>query len=285
MKQPTSEIANEGILSLSGALRLVRELFRLEVERMRAAGIAVGEDEFRGLYTSDGEADRLLDDEPDASPSAGAAGIRDELDRFARTDTGRFGRLVRLAAPDRFESGALLLCLASEVDLGMERLVGYVQDDVTKRRPRVDLALRLLGDPNGAASAAFDPGSRLLRWRLITLHDEPGNHTRRYARATSPSIRVVAYLEERDGVDDALLIHGRVLDGGDGLAIGMDTNERVAALAALPAQRRLCHRSSQCRTDIAALRAAAATVAAGAVWRSSACVSRRWRPMEGSKQG
>ena len=43
-------------------LALIGQLLALEVERMRAAGIAVGEDEYRGLYVSDAEADRLVQD-------------------------------------------------------------------------------------------------------------------------------------------------------------------------------------------------------------------------------
>jgi len=41
---------------------VARALLGLEVERMRAAGIPVGEDEYRGLYTPQHEADRLLDE-------------------------------------------------------------------------------------------------------------------------------------------------------------------------------------------------------------------------------
>jgi hypothetical protein len=43
-----------------------------------------------------------------------------------------------------FEVDALLICLAPEIDLRYERLFGYLQDDVTKRRPSVDLLLNLL---------------------------------------------------------------------------------------------------------------------------------------------
>ena len=153
----TVTLANEGVLDLTRALGLVRELFRLEVGRMREAGIAVGEDEFRGLYTSDDEADRLLRDEGDDAANDDAAAIRAELARFAAADSGRFGRLARTARLDAFEAACVLLCLASEVDLGMERLVGYVQDDVTKRRPRVDLALRLMGGAGAPARVRSTP--------------------------------------------------------------------------------------------------------------------------------
>jgi hypothetical protein len=38
----------------------------------------------------------------------------------------------------------LLICLAPELDLKYEKLYAYLQDDVTKKRPSVDLCLTLL---------------------------------------------------------------------------------------------------------------------------------------------
>lgn len=255
---------NEGVLGLARALGLVRELFRLEVGRMREAGIAVAEDEFRGLYTSDDEADRLLrGEDPDSTGSGDAAAIRAELEAFTREDTGRFGRLARTAKLDAFEAGCLLLCLASEVDLGMERLVGYVQDDVTKRRPRVDLALRLMGDARASGAGAFDPGSRLRRWRLVTVHDEPGQpHTPLRARYVALEPRVVAYLEGRDGIDDALQLFAAMLPASaPNERIGGD--ERVAALASLPGATLTPPVVAMSGTDLAAVREAAGVIASG----------------------
>jgi hypothetical protein len=160
-------------------LALIRDLLRLEVARMRAAGIPVGEDEFRGLYTSDEEADRLLrDGAAGVQPGADFRAVRAALSSFVESDDGRVGELARIAGLDPFEANCVLLCLASEADLGIERLIGYVQDDVTKRRPRIDLALRLLAEDVTSAGAAFEATSALRRLRLISLHDEPGQpHT------------------------------------------------------------------------------------------------------------
>ncbi len=220
--------------SLGDALGLIRELLALEVARMRRAGIAVGEDEFRGLYTSDEEADRLLrpsiagSEEPERKAFAAA---RDAIASFAANDTGRFGRLARMAGLDSFESGCALLCLASETDLGIERVIGYVQDDVTKRRPRVDLALRLLKDEGEDSYGAFDAASRLRRLRLITLHDEPGQpHTPLRARYVGLDPRVVAYLDGHDGIEESLQLHAELLN-----LTASDADVSVAALAALPA--------------------------------------------------
>lgn len=43
-----------------------------------------------------------------------------------------------------FDLDLMLIALAPEIDLRYERLYAYLQDDVTRKRPSVDLALNLL---------------------------------------------------------------------------------------------------------------------------------------------
>ena len=45
---------------------------------------------------------------------------------------------------DDFEWWALIICLAPALDLRYERIYGYLQDDVTRSLPGVDLLLTLL---------------------------------------------------------------------------------------------------------------------------------------------
>ncbi len=217
------------------ALALVRELLRVEVERMRAAGIPVGEDEFRGLYTSDDEADRLLG--ASTASDRGApdfAEVRASLADIATQPGTRIGELGRIAGLNAFEAGCVLLCLASEADLGIERLIGYVQDDVTKRRPRVDLALRLLADDRVHARDAFEAESPLRRLRLISLFDEPGQpHTPLQARYIALDPRIAAYLLGQDGLDEALQLSATVLPS-QAFDEEPAIRPEIAALAALP---------------------------------------------------
>lgn len=51
------------------------------------------------------------------------------------------------------EVDLLLICLAPELDLRYEKLYAYLQDDVTKKRPTVELALNLLS-PSWEAKVA-----------------------------------------------------------------------------------------------------------------------------------
>ena len=95
-------------------------------------------------------AQRLLDEEVGPVPDAAAP-----------TDGAVRARRVR--------AEALLVCLAPDVDLRYERLYAYLQDDVTRRRPTVDLVLRLLGARRESAPtlARARPARRLLRRGLL----------------------------------------------------------------------------------------------------------------------
>ena len=195
-------------------LALVRQLLALEVERMRAAGIAVGVDDYRGLYVSDVEADRLVQDASVVSTNEGTASaerrmeeVRAQITSLAAEPDGSIATLVRIGRLSAFDVGCLLLCLSSEQDLSTERLVAYTQDDVSKRRPRIDLALRVLEGSRrrGEFRAAFHIDAPLRRWRLIALHDEQGQpHTPLLARYISLDPRIAAYLLGETGIDEVL---------------------------------------------------------------------------------
>jgi AAA+ superfamily predicted ATPase len=137
----------------SAAEHVLAELDRLElvvrrrVLRLRAASLLT-DDEFRGLYIADAHVDALL-----AGIAPGADDELRELDGFiehvlrenaAREHDGLpLPRLCRALGLDPFERDVVLLALAPEVALRWETLYAYVQNDVTKRRPTVELALDL----------------------------------------------------------------------------------------------------------------------------------------------
>jgi len=253
------------------AVDLVRGLIRGEVARMRAAGIAVGADEYRGLYTPDDEADRLLAVRPfrhDASGEQPAA-AQAEISRLVQSDHGPFARLVAMGSLDTFEAGCILLCLASETDLGIERLIAYVQDDVTKRRPRVDLALRLLASPEAQAEArgSFEPGAPLRRHHLITLHEEPGQpHTPLIAQYLALDPRIAGFLAGQDGVDELLHPFAELTELGKSppdavSALQGATGAQVRALAELPVIALQPPALSLCGRDAAQRRLAARELA------------------------
>lgn len=61
--------------------------------------------------------------------------------------TLRLEYLATVFGLDDFDFDALLICLAPSLDLRYERLYGFLQDDVTRKRPTVNLVLDLLCGP------------------------------------------------------------------------------------------------------------------------------------------
>ncbi|MFI1195412.1 ATP-binding protein [Micromonospora sp. NPDC020750] len=165
-----------------GSPTLLRRLQRVELA-VRAAVAARREsdpqpdDPFRGLYLSDEAVDASLaagrepfhpwpGDPADASarasagsgPAAGAgptpAGAQAGPGGTGR-DSGpdRLAALARAARLTPLDEALLLVALAPDVDSRFELFYGYLNDDVTRRRPSVGLALRLCGLPEAAAPA------------------------------------------------------------------------------------------------------------------------------------
>jgi AAA+ superfamily predicted ATPase len=137
---------------------------RREVYRWRKSG-QNPEDNFRGLYVSDADADALL--ERPLGYSWGQTTADAERDRtfeeaLRQSEKQRetllegyrtsvtIPRLLFLADTfqfDQVDRDIFLICLAPYIDLRYERIYGYLQDDVTRKRPTINLVLDLLGDP------------------------------------------------------------------------------------------------------------------------------------------
>jgi hypothetical protein len=150
---------------LQAELERIDILIRREVRRWQLAGQDPSDD-FRGLYLSDDQAEGLLtrsfgaswgqtvvlapeEAQAFAAAQAEATQQAETLAKMARQQ-GRITRLEHLAATfglDRFDLDTLLICLAPSLDLRYERIYGYLQDDVTRKHPSVNLVLDLLCDP------------------------------------------------------------------------------------------------------------------------------------------
>jgi hypothetical protein len=227
---------------------LVSSLLSAEVERMRATGIPVGEDEFRGLYISESEVDRLLGSPRHAARENGAAprdgrlaSLREALAELVASAGGPLGQVASLAGLSPFEAGCLLLCLAADEDSDVQRLIAYAQDHVSRRRPSVELLIRVFAgdDPGGVARRAFDADAPLRRWRLVTLHDEPGQpHTPPGGRSVALDSRIAGHLLGDAALDETLRLHSRLTSIPDGPCyppLPSPLRERIEALSALPA--------------------------------------------------
>lgn len=129
-------------------------------------------DELRGTYVSDEWVLRMLAAEgsEECSPSAPPALACDGVDSLL--EDARWARLTDLLSLRRFERAVLLLALASEVDGKYERVFGYLNNDLTRRLPTRDLAIRLFrlfeGDEARCREMLAD-GSPLFRNGLLHI--------------------------------------------------------------------------------------------------------------------
>jgi AAA+ superfamily predicted ATPase len=155
-----------------GALRhLDRRLESAIVAAQAAYGPEAGTDPFRGLHITQSEVERLLARQP-AEPLFAPA----EANLPASDPDGGLSWLSQTFGLSPFELDVLLIGLAPELDLRYERAYAFLQDDVSHRRPSVDLALNLLCrtlDEKLSYRAVFAPDAPLLRNGLINLIADP----------------------------------------------------------------------------------------------------------------
>src|SRR4051812_9137872 len=137
---------------LDGELRRVDVLLHREILRLRAR-YQLSLDEFRGLYVSDEQVDSLVRNNG-VSPE-----IFEELPRQAK-DPPEWAALDLTP----FEHDVLLLALARELNLKYETLYAYLQNDVARKKPSVELALRVCSE---ADSNRLLPESRLVSTGLL----------------------------------------------------------------------------------------------------------------------
>src|SRR5260370_15900328 len=175
-----AETARSPVFWLIPALRRLDGLLERAISAAQAAyGAEAAADRFRGLYISALEAERLLRREP-ANPILQKEGEVAVTDTYVMAgDDGKLSQLQNTFGLSDFDLDLLLIGLAPELDLRYERLYAYLQDDVTRRRPSVDLALNLLC-PTAEAKLLrrchFLSSGPLVRHKLVHLVPD-GNNT------------------------------------------------------------------------------------------------------------
>ncbi|MBV7245636.1 ATP-binding protein [Streptomyces sp. MW-W600-10] len=142
------------------------------------------DDDFRGLYLTDESIARLLDDEGargfpavdgssagDAVEGPLAEGAPDGL--LVEDDDSRLAALAREFGLTALDTEILLIALVPDLDDRFEAFYGYLNDDVSRRRPSIGLALGLCGtalsDP--AARARLAAGAPLRAGGLLLAED------------------------------------------------------------------------------------------------------------------
>jgi Winged helix domain, variant/ATPase family associated with various cellular activities (AAA) len=173
---------------LEAELRLLDLIVLHDVVAMRREAAAASES--HGLYVSHEEVHRLLDPDPPgdsgdagalAAIQAAAAGLRAAIDAAVARGHGEgltlpLPQLAARLGLTALETQVIIVCVAPELDRKYDRLYAYLQNDITRKRPSVDLVTRLLcSAPHDRwrALASFSAHSPLLRHGILRTVDDP----------------------------------------------------------------------------------------------------------------
>jgi SpoVK/Ycf46/Vps4 family AAA+-type ATPase len=221
----------------------------LLARRRRRARVRHPLEAFKGLVVSEEEVVGLLDELIESGDDNGAQDddesvrrIDDDVSR--RIDASRrdpidrpLARLARLFHLTAFEMDTLLVCVAPEIDRRYEKVYGYLQDDITQKRPTVGLVLDLLcrtDEERLAARPGFDPEAPLIRYRLCRLTETAaGASVPLLSRALALDDRIVQLLLGYERVDARLAGSVRLFLPDDSTPLVVDDSlvERMRAVA------------------------------------------------------
>jgi SpoVK/Ycf46/Vps4 family AAA+-type ATPase len=195
-------------------------------------------DEFSGMYISEDEINGYLDRENKPADArqvynhkaikALTTGIqqrRKEIDKqvaftLARGTKKETKQEVRLCLPglkERFqltgtELNILLCCLAPDIDFRFERYFAYLQNDVSRRRPTIQLLARMfLGEKDAVfeARGVFNKETGLLGKNLFNFNGS-GDETPFPAQQLVVADSVIDFLLESDHLDTFISEIGRL---------------------------------------------------------------------------
>ncbi|WNI24055.1 ATP-binding protein [Streptomyces sp. ITFR-16] len=213
-----------GLAHLWLRLALVERRVRDAVAARRAVD-PDPDDPYRGQYLTPEGAERIL-----RTPAAATDEERAEPVQEPAPEPPAGSRIAGLArafglAPLDVE--LLLVALAPDIDARFEPLYGYLNDDLTRRRPTVQLALELCGQPMaGPARFRLSPSAPLVAGGLLEVTETERPLLTRVLKVPD---RITAHLLGDDEIDGSL--HWLVSVGGPQPAADTERTDRIAAAA------------------------------------------------------
>lgn len=201
-------------------MRLVEQRVRTVVAARRATD-PDPDDPYRGQYLTPEAVERIL-----ASPATPLPVPTDDGAPPAAPTGTRLARLTEAFGLAPLDVELLLVAVAPDVDARFERLYGYLNDDLTRRRPTIGLALELCGlHGAGAGRFRFAADAPLVAGGLldITEADRP-----LLSRGLRVPDRVTAHLLGDDAPDGRLRGLARVAGGRTGHRAGANPRSALA---------------------------------------------------------
>ncbi|WP_078628500.1 ATP-binding protein [Streptomyces sp. NRRL F-2664] len=218
--------ADGGIPYLWARLRLVEERVRRAVDLRRAAD-PDPDDPYRGQYLTPEAVLRILDGGHGGHDAGAGHGPDLPTPACPPPPGSPLAVLTTRFGLEPLDVDLLLVALAPDLDARFERLYGYLNDDLTRRRPTVGLALELCGrDHADTARFRLAPGAPLVAGGLLEL-TEPERPP--LSRVLAVPDRVTAHLLGDTAPDPHL---AEVLgEAADDPAADPDELQRAAAAA------------------------------------------------------
>ncbi len=207
--EPLAQPYRDALEHLDELLKRLDLSIQVEVGRLRRSQTSTNE-WVRFAAITDEEVDELLTSGADLSGQAPAGadvverrqavGSLVEQRVAATVHAGvalPFVELARTFGLSGLELDFLLVCLAPEIDRRYERLYGYLQDDMTRKRPSIGLVLAL-SCPGGRARiearSLFSSSAPLVRYRLLHVIEEPPGASPFLSRPVRVSDQIAAFL-------------------------------------------------------------------------------------------
>lgn len=189
-------------------LKRIDRLIDLQVTKFRENNKIM--DGFKGVYISEDEVNTLLEsnssyfvDDNDQSINLLKSHLIELESEIAQKTINslengielRLSSIANIFDLTSFELDCILICLAPALDRKYEKIYAYLNDDVTKKHPTVDLVLNLLCSSIEAkidSRKYFDNSGNLFKHNLIEFTGEnPGNILSRFIKVDDKIINFI----------------------------------------------------------------------------------------------
>ncbi|MGW0960019.1 ATP-binding protein [Streptomyces gelaticus] len=191
---------------------------------LRRAADPLPDDPYRGQYLTPEAAARIVESRDAFAPVP----AYDSGPSPQSPPGSRLGQLAENFGLLPLDIDLLLVATAPDIDNRFERLYGYLNDDLTRRRPTIGLALELCGLPAaGSGRFRFSPSAPLVAGGLLEILEADRPLLSRVLRVPD---RITAYLLGDDEIDGRLRGLVRAVGSEEGRDSGPEVLRVAAAL-------------------------------------------------------
>ncbi|HYN44619.1 MAG TPA: ATP-binding protein [Candidatus Limnocylindrales bacterium] len=201
-------------------IQRIDQIIRFNIDKWKKEH-SKDENEFPGLCITENELNGILKSSTNELEAGSEKGdiqtISGEIyENHEKEKYPRLYDLQKLFQLYPFEVEILLICLVSELDTRYEKLYSYLQNDITKKRPTVDLVINLLCpsvERKLRAREYFSPQASLFRNGLIFFTGD-GQEIPLLSRSIKVDERIVSYLLGSDEIDHRIRNFSSIIEPG-----------------------------------------------------------------------